>query len=609
MKACKDNFKGYSDFQLRHILNKDNVSVYDQVFQRKTEKILDPKVACGKHFYADLKIEYFGNGSPGGFPDVPEGDVQDEALFQCVKACIRHNRDFLPMVTYMEAAGQLNVLNLHALLGTAMKVTPGGKRNECTDFILDVMRFIIRVAHHESHMGSVQVARDHFDKALCRDLSVHRASQGSASTWWATRKSFAVLVLPVATTDTCMQEGVKASTIMTELRALVDSSQVGKLLASKTLRDAQRDVHMTVVQNTLDEIPVGALTLDVKGTNRKLFFTKCQEIGCSPTETHKAKDHAFKHLGVSFCIPVQSLLDQYNLAWECLVRTQAIDSGEFAGLFCEKELATDVGIKCPAPEEPLMTQTKMARAEMVKFLAGEDPTAKAINDKYKEKLGYLMGIDKYAKIEMAYFEASAGESGMTRAHDFIQKQLPSPAEVDKTPSSVLASFQAQVGHKLFVFAGSGAASIYKKVMTLVKAIHEGSRPCFEGATEAGFMKEVMSKLLNFARLEAPTGASEQGRSLIGKDAVQWQFQKVQGMTGKPSHADINMLSIYGWCLSKAENEQVSTWRKQAGGAQAKAPAPASSSAAEKETPVKAGTSRAKDKQQHLDDMTKLLFKR
>ena len=128
-------------------------------------------------------------------------------------------------------------------------------------------------------------------------------------------------------------------------------------------------------------------------------------------------------------------------------------------------------------------------------------------------------------------------------------------------------------------------------------------------TEAGFMKDVMGKLLNFARLEAPTGASEQGRSLIGKDAVQWQFQKVQGMTGKPSHADINMLSIYGWCLNKAENEQVSTWRKQAGGAQAKAPAPASSSAAEKETPVKAGTSRAKDKQQHLDDMTKLLFKR
>ena len=47
LKACKDNFKGYSDFQLRHILNKDNVSVYDQVFQRKTEKILDPKSHAG----------------------------------------------------------------------------------------------------------------------------------------------------------------------------------------------------------------------------------------------------------------------------------------------------------------------------------------------------------------------------------------------------------------------------------------------------------------------------------------------------------------------------------------------------------------------------------
>jgi hypothetical protein len=59
LKACKDNFKGYSDFQLRHVLNKDNFSVYDQLFQRKTDKILDPKVACGKNFYADLKKRIF----------------------------------------------------------------------------------------------------------------------------------------------------------------------------------------------------------------------------------------------------------------------------------------------------------------------------------------------------------------------------------------------------------------------------------------------------------------------------------------------------------------------------------------------------------------------
>ena len=168
LKALKDNFKGYTDFQLRHVLNSENFSIYDRVFQRKTEQMLDPKLPCSKNVYVELKAEYVGNGAPGGFPAVPAGDVQCDALFVCVKACICHNRDFLPMVTYLEAAGSLNTLDLHAVLGTCMKVTPGGKRDECTDFILDVMRFIIRVGHHQSHVQSANAAKAHFDMTFCK---------------------------------------------------------------------------------------------------------------------------------------------------------------------------------------------------------------------------------------------------------------------------------------------------------------------------------------------------------------------------------------------------------------------------------------------------------
>ena len=59
LKALKDNFKGFSDFQLRHVLNKDGLSVYDRLFQRKTDKILSPRICCGKNFYAELK-HFFG---------------------------------------------------------------------------------------------------------------------------------------------------------------------------------------------------------------------------------------------------------------------------------------------------------------------------------------------------------------------------------------------------------------------------------------------------------------------------------------------------------------------------------------------------------------------
>ena len=580
--------------------------MYDRLFQRKTENILSPRICCGRNFYAELKHDFFGSGSPTGFPDVPATDVEDPALFQCVKACIRHNRDFLPMITFLEASSKLSTLNLHAVLGTAMKVAPGGKRNECTEFLLDIMRFIVRVGHHDSHKDSVEVAKDHFDKALCKDLIHHRGDGGASSTWWLTRQSFAILVLPGDVTDQCMVKDAKATSLMVELKTLEDSSQVGKLLAHKTLRDAQRDVHMSIVQDTLHVLTPGALTLEIKDTNRQLFFTKCQEFGCSPTETRKSKDHEFHHLGVPFLIPVQSLLDTYNIAWECLVRTDAINAGVLDALWCEKELATDLDEK-EAPDECLYKQTSLARDEMRKFLAGDDPTAKTNNDKYVEKLSYLCGIDKFAKIEMAYFCASAGQNGMKRVHDMILDKLPTFGQLQKTPAGVLACFQKDSNKKVLIFAGSAASTIYQKVTNLVKSIHEGSRPSFEGATEAGFMKDVMARLLNFAKLDVAAGSSDGHRSLVGKDAVQWQFQHVNKIE-KPRHADLNMLVIFGWCLTKAENDQVTVWKKAAGDAPPAPPSGSSSSSAAA-APVKAGTTRAKDKAKHLDDMTKALFKR
>ena len=134
-------------------------------------------------------------------------------------------------------------------------------------------------------------------------------------------------------------------------------------------------------------------------------------------------------------------------------------------------------------------------------------------------------------------------------------------------------------------------------------------PAFQGATETGFVESVMSKLLNFALVQTPGGSCDSARTLTGKDAVQWQYQKVQALKEKPCHGDIHMLVIFGWCLSKAENEKVSQWRSQAADGQAPAAGAAAASSSSAEVQVKAGTSRAKDKAQHLDDMAKQLLKR
>ena len=143
------------------------------------------------------------------FPLVPPENTENAELFTCLKAVIRHNRDFLPCTTYLSVAPKLNTLCLHALLQATLKISAGGKRGECTEFILDVMRFITRVGHDVDNAASVAVCKQHFDLALRKDLSGHRANQGAAFVWWETRTSCAKLVLAVAATQKCLQKGCK----------------------------------------------------------------------------------------------------------------------------------------------------------------------------------------------------------------------------------------------------------------------------------------------------------------------------------------------------------------------------------------------------------------
>ena len=123
------------------------------------------------------------------------------------------------------------------------------------------------------------------------------------------------------------------------------------------------------------------------------------------------------------------------------------------------------------------------------------------------------------------------------------------------------------------------------------------------------MKSFMSKLLNFALVQTPGASGGSARTLTGKDAVQWQYQKVQALREKPCHGDTNMLVVFGWCLSKAESEKVFQWRSRAADGQAPAAGAAAPFSSSAKVPLNAGTSRAKDKAQHLDDMAKQLFKR
>ena len=77
-----------------------------------------------------------------------------------------------------------------------------------------------------------------------------------------------------------MVEGVTAVTIVVELKEVVDSSLVGRMLASKASRDAQQDNFRTVVKEAVDGLPTDGLSPWILAENKAACLLDVQADGC-----------------------------------------------------------------------------------------------------------------------------------------------------------------------------------------------------------------------------------------------------------------------------------------------------------------------------------------
>ena len=88
------------------VLDKEGKSICDRVRDAKRQKRLDQPITIGKEFYSDLKDEFFGDlDLTQDFEKPPESDQTDERLFGCLRSVLQHNRNFVPVQTYMQEVG------------------------------------------------------------------------------------------------------------------------------------------------------------------------------------------------------------------------------------------------------------------------------------------------------------------------------------------------------------------------------------------------------------------------------------------------------------------------------------------------------------------------
>ena len=163
-KVLHEQFKKYTDDQLRNVLDADGKCVIDRITDAKRRKEAGENVAIGKKFYRDMRKEFFNEKEAAEeFPAPPADNTLDDSLFAVLKKVIQHNRDLIPCQNFIEKAEAFNQLNLQSLLTVALKITPGGKEQEGTLFMTSVMVFVVRKSHQVSQKASVDLMNDHFD--------------------------------------------------------------------------------------------------------------------------------------------------------------------------------------------------------------------------------------------------------------------------------------------------------------------------------------------------------------------------------------------------------------------------------------------------------------
>ena len=119
----------------------------------------------------------------------------------------------------------------------------------------------------------------------------------------------------------------------------------------------------------------------------------------------------------------------------------------------------------------------------------------------------------------------------------------------------VASFQRLQTAGVLEFASMGARSLFNTVMALVRSIAEQSVPNVQGATDTDFFMEVKRRLTFFAQVKANDFTDGTVREFCGSHAVLRQFTSIKAQIDQKIDvqlADLQVLIVFGWVLSKAQ---------------------------------------------------------
>ena len=548
-KILYDHFRCFSDEEM-YLREVGGKTLYDRV-RLDRERWRAGHIEMGMKYYNTLRMQYENPNSLQSRlkPTNPE-DQADEELRECLGDLVE-SRNTQGFLDWCDTVAVVNNFNFVVVCRQLAGMTPNAKSIDRTVVSMAALKMVHRLSLHTVHPIPWAVMREFFDKVLVSSLKQHKAQLKPASFWWRANQECASLILPPDAVTRALACKTAWSEIATQVQQVYESSEVGRLLMEKAIRQVSVERVTTIIEehvaklNSLVGEPVMLATLALM---RDDFLRDIKARCCDGVKPFdQPKDINCKYRGTCTMVQVSSPLDHYNIRVAAEIRGIAVKQGKVPAMWVEDSLVPDAPAVSIRIADEVLKQCKDFRDAMNDLLSHEEATGPNIKEAIKQKGSWLLSLDNRGRVDLAFWNSSIGENARARVQDGILACLPDEA-TPMTISQSLEKFDEMARGKLLVFAGVGLAAVFQTVHSFAKCLKASSAPPVDTAGDSPFMQLVRARLGCFLRIPDP--------NLVGKEAAQHKLKLLQNVHNKDpakvSYSEVAILQCFAWLLAPEE---------------------------------------------------------
>jgi hypothetical protein len=480
-------------------------------------------------------------------------DPIDETLLKAMIAYKKTNSNRGPMNSFIAHCPTINQHELIGILQYFLQISPNTS-SEQFRYTITVLDFLARITAPKLYPVEFDIIKGHVDQVL---LVAWSKQQGKA----LNRRQFLdvyekqwPLILPEAAVKTIMAHEGSWVNVESELRAVTNSSALGKELFGvccyQVLAERVAAVISKHIHKMFDQGP--SITKEIYDTAKRATLAELQAD--TLTGLPDRRKIILNYRDTTFEATITCVGDEVETKFNAALKEHAAGHGLIPELFCEADLVEKPTTKDVQIVGSLLKGAIAARKAANEGLQGELGSDGATIANYlNKKCKHLVAMDPMFKTDSQWMLSMVGVAGERRLEQKCMEMLPS-ATKSMTLTGSIQKLQALRGSPLCAFCCESAQGAVMSLLDVLGLMVAGKAPNIK-ANSTDFIKKVLIRLQYFCKY------GEDGKQ-TGAAAATAHLQTLLATTSaKCSIADIEPVVVFSWLLSQEDQAKAAGFVK------------------------------------------------